>query len=335
MTCVVEGHHAKAHAATSRVRHLPRAPLRPRRCVPPPAQLLAPARGFVGESAQAPVAGEFHCHDFDHEDLRDAASARLAEQARERDRALREATAVAPPQPDAAWEAFHTTQNAGARFYKEKRYIPLAFPALRCGAQPLHVLEVGCGCGSTILPLLQANAGMTATAVDLSPAAVAATARVADGLGVDPGRLTALAADVSDGACAGRARLLDAGAGAHDAALMVFTLSAVPPAQMPDAVDAVAACVRPGGLVMVRDYGLWDMAQLRFHGRQLRDDGAYVRQEGTLATFFSVEQLGGLLRAAGLEERELEYHCVESRNRRRGTTLRRVFVHAVFQRPEL
>lgn len=52
-----------------------------------------------------------------------------------------------------------------------------------------------------------------------------------------------------------------------DAALLVFTLSAAPPgASMARLLASAAAALRPGGVLLLRDYGERDMAQMRFRG---------------------------------------------------------------------
>lgn len=54
--------------------------------------------------------------------------------------------------PAANWEEFHATHNS-AKFFKERRYICLAFPELL--QQNAHILEIGCGHGSSIVPVLK------------------------------------------------------------------------------------------------------------------------------------------------------------------------------------
>ena len=53
-----------------------------------------------------------------------------------------------------SWEMFHS-QHSSARFYKERRYLPLAFPQLVQGAPQLHIVELGCGTGAALMPLLK------------------------------------------------------------------------------------------------------------------------------------------------------------------------------------
>ena len=59
-----------------------------------------------------------------------------------------------PPLPYRNWEAFHATHSS-AQFFKERRYVPLAFPELMREDPPMHIVELGCGCGSSIVPVLK------------------------------------------------------------------------------------------------------------------------------------------------------------------------------------
>lgn len=45
--------------------------------------------------------------------------------------------------------------------------------------------------------------------------------------------------------------------------------------------------LKPGGMVLFRDYGLYDHAMLRFSKGHKISDQFYVRQDGTRAYYFS------------------------------------------------
>lgn len=131
--------------------------------------------------------------------------------------------------------------------------------------------------------------------------------------------------------------------------------------------SAARDLLTPGGLLLFRDYGENDMVMLRFHGSQWLSDRLYRRSDGTLAYFFRESgasmtdtevrcllrllaffqgslflfrepddsrsalraEVAELMREAGFEVEECEYHCVENVNRKKGKVLRRIFVHAV------
>ena len=139
--------------------------------------------------------------------------------------------------------------------------------------------------------------------------------------------------------------LLAPGAAAFDAALLLFMLSAVPPEGHRGVFLEAAACLRPGGALLLRDYGAGDEAQGRFGaGARLTHQGdVMVRRDGTLAAFLSLPALRAHAAAAGLEETGWarggaggggsRYLFRRYRNRATGEELQRVFVHAVWRKP--
>ncbi|KAJ4805645.1 Methyltransferase [Rhynchospora pubera] len=120
--------------------------------------------------------------------------------------------------------------------------------------------------------------------------------------------------------------------GGVDFITLIFTLSAVPFCNMPSVIQKCSSVLKPGGLILFRDYGVYDMTMLRFAPVQKVGFREYMRSDGTLSYFFSLDVTRELFCAAGLIELELEYCCVRSVNRRNGKEMRRVWVHGKFQK---
>ena len=79
--------------------------------------------------------------------------------------------------------------------------------------------------------------------------------------------------------------------GRVDVVMCMFVLSALPPASHALVLRKLADALRPGGVLFIRDYGRYDEAQLRFKKGSKLDDHFYVRQDGTCAYYFDLEEL--------------------------------------------
>ena len=252
------------------------------------------------------------------------------------------------------WDRFYT--HFGDAFFKDRHYLRREFPELFAladtavpvpdGAEenekegtraqeqpPVEVLEIGCGAGNTAMPLLAASAGCVRPvhvhAFDFSAAAVAVLRARHD---FDPARCDAFVADVAE----------PAQLAAHvapqslDFALAIFALSALSVPRIAAALRAVRALMRPGrGRLLLRDYGVGDLSQLRFvakRGRRLADS-FYARGDGTRVYYFSKDALASLAADAGWTVEALRYDTRILRNRKRQLNMRRVWITATLLCP--
>ena len=281
------------------------------------------------------AAGEYHARDFDWADhARQTAAAAAASPQRPGGRGDEAGEEGPGCSPAGAWERFHRVQNGRAKFFEPRRYLMHEFPGL-FGAR--RVLELGCGSGSAALPVAAENPGCEVLAVDFAEASVTQLQGSARELGLGPPRVRATVCDAAARPCP--RPLMGLGA---DACLMVFLLSAVEPARMPDVLTNAFEALHPGGRVYFRDYGLYDAAQIKWPPAQQSANSesggtgvgpTYWRQDGTLSHFFERGHLVGLFKSSGFLAVEAEYVCVHARNRKKGTLTKRVFVHGVFEKP--
>ena len=188
-----------------------------------------------------------------------------------------------------SWDEFYSKH--GRRFFKPRAYLlhcfpelaPLAAPAAAVGRRRQLVIEVGCGAGDTAFSLLQLNPDLTVYASDFSATAV-------ETMRANPlyaqyeaeGRLRGFVWDLTrEDYCPPE---LAPALGRADAVVCVFCLSAILPSLHTSVARRLVRMLRPGGVVCFRDYGLYDMSQLRY-GRTLRDESRTANHARLIFTY--------------------------------------------------
>ncbi|XP_039792317.1 methyltransferase-like protein isoform X2 [Panicum virgatum] len=316
------------------------------------------AGGGVENAGKDEVEAEYHSHDFEWEDLRAEVESDPAFSYHLSPFPGPAASTASPPQPSSeAWRSFHR-RHASGKFFKERRYLLKEFPELPNSKDCAKILEVGCGNGSTAVSILRSNESITVFVCDCSKDTLEkANEIISNTKGVDiKDRFHPFLMDVSKeffpdwlfcNACKSshdschemRKQLPDflrenqCCVGGMDFITMIFTLSAIPFAIMPSTIEQCVSVLKPGGLLLFRDYGLYDMTMLRFLPHQRVGFWEYMRSDGTLSYFFTLDTVRELFHAAGLITLELEYCCVRSVNRKNGKKMQRVWVHGKFMKP--
>lgn len=214
-----------------------------------------------------------------------------------------------------SWDLFY--KRNGTRFFRDRHWIVREFPE---ALQAKILLEVGCGVGNFILPLSQEReeegqlfaCDFSSTAIDLlkkdpryrEPAVNAFVCDIiSEEINLNP--ITSV-----------------------DAIALVFVLSAIPPEHHLAVFKKLAALLSFNGVLFFRDYADDDAAQQRFKPDRHLGDRLWVRQDGTLAYYFTLKELGDLADQAGLSVKEVKIVERETVNRDLQISLDRKFIQA-------
>ena len=86
------------------------------------------------------------------------------------------------------------------------------------------------------------------------------------------------------------------------------------------------------GILYFRDYGRYDLAQLRLaqRGGQKLKDNFYIRSDKTRAYYFTTDEVRDIFTGAGFEVLENEYHYRLIENRKDQKTMHRVWIQSKF-----
>lgn len=181
------------------------------------------------------------------------------------------------------WDIFYKRNETN--FFKDRNWTTREFEELlgmstgTCAGgidDTRTMLEVGCGVGNLVFPLIEneRTRDLFIYACDFSPRAiefVKANALYSDR------RMKAFQCDITDA----DQLLAHIRPASLDLITIIFVMSAVHPEKFDRVVANMWQVLKPGGMVLLRDYGRYDMAQLRFKAGSKIADNLYVRQDGT------------------------------------------------------
>ncbi|KAN0088211.1 S-adenosyl-L-methionine-dependent methyltransferase [Tylopilus felleus] len=193
--------------------------------------------------------------------------------------------------PAKYWDNFYKT-NAD-NFFRDRKWLHLEFPELSAAAEPeageITICEIGCGSGNAAFPLLSANENpkLVIRAYDYSSHAVKLVQN--NPLYANP-PVGSMQAAVWDLTCEST---LPPGVEPEtvDIVLCVFVLSALHPNEWRKAIANIHRMLKPNGIVLVRDYGRYDLTQLRFKSGRMLEDNFYIRGDKTRVYFFELDEL--------------------------------------------
>lgn len=227
------------------------------------------------------------------------------------------------------WDLFYKRNET--RFFKDRHWTTREFEELLAGdasgggENVKTMLEVGCGVGNLVFPLIEdGHRDYFIYACDLSPRAVEL---VKQHNLYDERYMKAFPCDITTGEVFGSIR-----EGSLDVVTLIFVLSAIHPDKFGLVAENIFRLLKPGGMVLFRDYGLYDMAQLRFKPGHKIAENFYMRQDGTRSYYFAEDEVGELFRAAGFEVVVNSYIHRRTINPKENIDVPRIFVQSKFRK---
>ncbi|KAK5577198.1 hypothetical protein RB653_002138 [Dictyostelium firmibasis] len=219
------------------------------------------------------------------------------------------------------------SKNVNVKELKD-RWIKETDQLVNDDSKKLTVLEIGCGTGATVYPLLKLNPEKYFYVFDFSPHAVNL---VKSNSLYNEEKLKAFVCDIATEQIP-TSIVKD---NSIDMMLMIFVLSAISRDKMHAVATSLFKSLKPGGVLYIRDYGLYDMTQLRFISKKGKkiDENFYLRADGTRTYFFTTQILSEIFEAAGFKTLVSKYDTRELRNRKRMISMYRVWVRGKFMKP--
>uniref|UniRef100_T1JAK6 Reelin domain-containing protein n=1 Tax=Strigamia maritima TaxID=126957 RepID=T1JAK6_STRMM len=226
------------------------------------------------------------------------------------------------------WDLFYKRNSTN--FFKDRHWTTREFtelcqenenPSKNTQNLKKYLLEIGCGVGNFIFPLIKEGIEYFIYACDFSNRAVNYVKENSD---YDVNKCLAFQMDVTSEKLT---TVIEADL--IDVVTMIFVLSAIHPDKMISTLKNILQVLKPGGVVLFRDYGQYDQAMLRFKKGHKLDENFYVRQDGTRAYYFTTEFLNEVFTEAGFEQIINDYIQRKTVNKKEGIDVERIFVQGV------
>lgn len=240
--------------------------------------------------------------------------------------------------PAKYWDIFY--KNNQENFFKDRKWLKIEFPelfelTLEGHDEKITIFEVGCGAGNTFYPILaeNKNPNLKIYACDYSKVAVDVVKKDEQ---FDPNHEKGIAySSVWDLANPEGSIPEDMEPNQADVVIMIFVFSALHPNQWDQAMKNLNKVLKPGGKILYRDYGRYDLAQVRFKKGRLLEDNFYIRGDGTRVYFFTEEEIREIFcHQGGFEEKKIATDRRLLVNRKKQLKMYRNWIQGVFVKPE-
>lgn len=194
--------------------------------------------------------------------------------------------------PADQWDVFYA-QNEN-KFFKDRKWLLKEFPELEAKDTPIRVLEVGCGVGNTTFPLMEMNNGENLFLYSCDYSHVAVNVLKSDPK-YEESKMKAFVWDIT-------VTNDTVPEGSLDYVVCIYVLSAIHPSKVATAIGNIVRLLKPGGQLLLKDYGRYDLTQLRFKKDRFIEENFYCRGDGTLVYFFTLEEVEKLMDDANMSK---------------------------------
>lgn len=225
------------------------------------------------------------------------------------------------------WDIFY--KNNKTNFFKDRHYIDREFSelsVLKDSDKTYTFCEMGCGVGNAFFPLVERFPNLVCYGFDFSPRAIQMI-KESELYKQNQDRIFAEVVDL----------VLDPIPDYFvkpDFATLIFVLSAISPENHEKVVEKISNFMKSGTVLMFRDYGRYDMAQLKLASQKVAKlkDNFYVKADGTRVYYFTKEEIRDLFVKFGFEEIENDFHYRMVENRKEDLKMHRVWLQAKFRK---
>ena len=224
------------------------------------------------------------------------------------------------------WDLFYKRNSTN--FFKDRHWTSREFSEIKTLSESQNVvnfLEAGCGVGNAIFPLVEEFKNLFVYACDFSPRAVE---YVKNHPNYKDTVCNAFQCDLSEQSLS---EIIPENS--LDVVSLLFVLSAIHPNKFLFVISNIYKVLKPGGLLLFRDYGLYDWAMLRFGTGCKISDNFYLRQDGTRSYFFEKKFMESIISKSGYEIISNDYVFRETNNKKEDVHVPRVFLQGKYKKP--
>lgn len=232
------------------------------------------------------------------------------------------------------WDTFYEMHQD--KFFKDRQWIFSEFPellaTLEASSPPSAIFEVGCGVGNAVVHIINSchNSNLHIYCCDLANNAIDILKKREVFGGEKGSQITAFQADI----CKDFDSIIchNIAANSLDFITMIFTLSAIKPELMKGTISKLSTLLKPGGMILFRDYAQYDLTQLRFKAKSYLRDNYYMRSDGTTSYFFTKPMIRDIFSDTFLEEVDLKTDNRILVNRLKSLKMSRCWIQAKYRK---